>query len=82
MTATAQKTRPTTVTFDVPGLDLAPLTVSAPCVAALVRAVLDHARPHLLLHWRVYAVINPDGLGHLWDGRYVIGSLRVTGGAR
>lgn len=80
MTAAAQKTN--TVTFDVPGLDIPPLTVGAPSVAGLVAAILHHTRPHLPSARPVYAVINPDGLGHLWDGRYVIGSLRVTGGAR
>lgn len=80
MTATAL--RMTAVSVDVPGLDIPPLTVAAPCIGAVVRAILHHVRPHLPGDRPVFVAINPDGRGHLWDGRYIIGTLRLTGGVR
>lgn len=79
MTATVQRT--STVTFRVPGQDIAPPTVAAPCIAGTVAAILGHVRPHLPRYQPVYAVVNPDGRGHLWDGRRAVGTLHVTGGA-
>jgi queuine/archaeosine tRNA-ribosyltransferase len=73
--------RTSTVTFAVPGLPITPLTVAAPCIADTIAAILDHVRPDLPANRPVYVVINPGGRGHLWDGRYIIGTLLLTGGA-
>jgi queuine/archaeosine tRNA-ribosyltransferase len=70
--------RTSTVTFAVPGLPIAPLTVTAPCIADTVAAILHHVRPDLPATRPVYVAVNPDGRGHLWDGR---GTLLLTGGA-
>jgi hypothetical protein len=80
MTATYARTH--TVTFDVPGRKIAPLTATAPAVADLVAAILDHTRAHLSRTRPVWAVIQPDMReGYLWTGRAVVGTFRIRDGS-
>jgi hypothetical protein len=75
---TAVYARTHTVTFDIPGRKVAPLTATTSAVTDLVAAILQHTRPHLPQTRPVHAVIEPDMReGYLRMERDTVGTFRI-----